>query len=32
MEAHGLTDLLTLDAADFTRYDGITCLHPAKVQ
>lgn len=31
MEAHGLTNILTLNAADFARYAGITCLLPADV-
>jgi predicted nucleic acid-binding protein len=28
MQAHGLTHLLTLNAADFSRFDWLTCLHP----
>ena len=32
MEAHGLTHLLTLNTADFTRYTGITILHPNDVR
>ena len=32
MQATGLTDLLTLNAADFTRYDAITCVRPADVR
>jgi predicted nucleic acid-binding protein len=31
MLAHGVTNLLTLNAADFTRYVGITCLGPQDV-
>jgi predicted nucleic acid-binding protein len=32
MEAHGLTHLLTLNAADFARFPGLTCLHPSDVR
>ena len=32
MNAHGLTTILTLNAADFARYDGITCLLPSDVK
>ena len=32
MEAHGLTNLLTLNAADFARFPGVTCLSPATVK
>jgi predicted nucleic acid-binding protein len=31
MLAHGVTHLLTLNAADFARYAGITCLEPQDV-
>jgi predicted nucleic acid-binding protein len=31
MLAHGVTDLLTLNAADFARYTGIACLGPQDV-
>lgn len=29
MQSTGLTELLTLNAADFARYDGIKCVHPS---
>ena len=32
MEAHGLTYLLTLNAADFARFPGVTCVEPASVR
>jgi hypothetical protein len=31
MEVHGVTHLLTLNAADFARYPGVTALTPAAV-
>jgi predicted nucleic acid-binding protein len=31
MEVHGVTHLLTLNAADFVRYPGVTALTPAAV-
>jgi predicted nucleic acid-binding protein len=30
MHVHGVTHLLTLNDQDFTRFDGITVVHPAK--
>ena len=32
MEAHGLTHLLTLNASDFARFPGVTCVEPATVR
>jgi predicted nucleic acid-binding protein len=32
MYAHGLTHILTFNAADFARFDGITAVHPASVE
>ncbi len=32
MQAHGLTDILTLNLADFARYAGINCMDPANVR
>ena len=32
MEAHGLTHLLTLNASDFARFPGVTCVEPADVR
>jgi len=32
MEAHGLTHLLTLNAGDFARFPGVTCVEPAQVR
>jgi hypothetical protein len=29
MRVHGVTHLLTLNTGDFTRYPGITAVHPA---
>jgi predicted nucleic acid-binding protein len=31
MYVHGVDHILTLNAADFTRFTGITPLHPSKV-
>jgi predicted nucleic acid-binding protein len=31
MLAHGLTHILTLNGADFLRFDGITAVHPSAV-
>ena len=31
MRVHGLTHLLTLNDGDFTRYSGITAVHPGQV-
>lgn len=31
MHAHGITHILTLNGADFTRYPGVTALDPAAV-
>jgi len=31
MLAHGLTHILTFNTADFSRFDGITAVHPAAV-
>jgi predicted nucleic acid-binding protein len=31
MQAHGITHILTLNAADFTRYPGIIAIDPASV-
>jgi predicted nucleic acid-binding protein len=31
MQAHGITHVLTLNAADFTRYPGIVAIDPASV-
>ena len=31
MEAHGLTNLLTLNGADFARFKGLVCLSPEAV-
>jgi predicted nucleic acid-binding protein len=31
MRVHGLTDLLTLNVADFSRYSGINTVHPRDV-
>lgn len=32
MGAHGLTHLLTLNASDFARFPGVTCIEPAAVR
>jgi len=32
MNAHGIVNLLTLNAADFARFPGVTCLSPATVK
>jgi predicted nucleic acid-binding protein len=32
MQAHGLTDLLTLNPTDFARYEGIRCVLPGDVR
>jgi len=31
MHVHGITNLLTLDEADFRRYPGITIVHPSQI-
>ena len=32
MYVHGITHILTLNVADFSRFDGLTALHPEAVQ
>jgi predicted nucleic acid-binding protein len=31
MRAHGVTHILTFNASDFTRYPGITVVHPREL-
>ncbi len=32
MYVHGVRHILTLNVADFSRFDGLTALHPSSVQ
>ena len=32
MLAHGVTHLLTLNGADFARFEGIVCIHPSNLE
>lgn len=31
MQAHGVTEIVTFNAGDFTRFAGITAIHPDSV-